>query len=299
MPIHDRLPRHRQRRRRAVVRARGRRQRRRARRHEAQRRRVEHEVRPGRHRRGAQRGGLVRRRTSTTRCAPGAGLCHERAVEVCVKEGPARIRHAPRHRRALRHAPRAAPATDDDLDLHLEGGHSARRVAHAADMTGREVERALLEAVGAARRAFACSRATPRSTSSRSPSTAAPRCAPAPTCSTRRAARSSRSWRARSSSRSGGAGKVYLYTTNPDVATGDGVAMAYPRGRRDREHGVLPVSPDVPLPPAGEALSHHRGDARRGGGPPAARRHAVHEGARSRAATSRRATSSRAPSTSR
>ena len=40
-----------------------------------------------------------------------------------------------------------AKPDETDLDLHLEGGHSARRVAHAADMTGREVERALLEAV--------------------------------------------------------------------------------------------------------------------------------------------------------
>ena len=36
-----------------------------------------------------------------------------------------------------------------DLDLHLEGGHSARRIVHAGDMTGREVERALIEAVNA------------------------------------------------------------------------------------------------------------------------------------------------------
>jgi len=72
----------------------------------------------------------------------GAGLCHELAVEVCVKEGPARIQ-------ALQdlgaHFDRAGG--DVDLDLHLEGGHSRRRVAHAADMTGREVERVLLEAV--------------------------------------------------------------------------------------------------------------------------------------------------------
>src|SRR5437867_3477943 len=43
----------------------------------------------------------------------------------------------------------AAAHGDVDLDLHLEGGHSARRIAHAKDMTGREVERALLEAVAA------------------------------------------------------------------------------------------------------------------------------------------------------
>ncbi len=36
-----------------------------------------------------------------------------------------------------------------------------------------------------------------------------------------------------------------------------------PRGRDDREHGVLPVPPDVPLPPAGEELPHQRGAARR------------------------------------
>ena len=74
----------------------------------------------------------------------GAGLCHERAVEVCVKDGPARIGMLERYgarfdRRQIRgeDAPR--------LDLHLEGAHRARRIAHVRDMTGREVERALLD----------------------------------------------------------------------------------------------------------------------------------------------------------
>ena len=77
----------------------------------------------------------------------GAGLCHEIVVDLCVKEGPARIRML---RDIGARFDRAEGATegDADLDLHLEGGHSAlRRVAHVADATGREVERALLEAV--------------------------------------------------------------------------------------------------------------------------------------------------------
>src|SRR5258708_33182954 len=75
----------------------------------------------------------------------GLGLCHERAVEVCVKDGPSRIKML---RDVGAKFDRAGDAKDDaDLDLHLEGGHRARRVAHAADMTGREVEGALLAAV--------------------------------------------------------------------------------------------------------------------------------------------------------
>src|SRR5579864_7291617 len=76
----------------------------------------------------------------------GAGLCHELAVEVCVKEGPERVRKL-QEIGARFDLASAASHGDKDLDLHLEGGHSARRVAHAADMTGREVERALLDAV--------------------------------------------------------------------------------------------------------------------------------------------------------
>src|SRR5258708_11658611 len=66
----------------------------------------------------------------------GGGLCHERAVEVCVKEGPARIKTL---RDLGAKFDRAGDAKDDaDLDLHLEGGHRARRVAPAPDMTRRQ-----------------------------------------------------------------------------------------------------------------------------------------------------------------
>ena len=98
----------------------------------------------------------------------------------------------------------------------------------------------------------------------------------------------------------GGAGKVYLYTTNPDVATGDGVAMAYRAGRRDREHGVLPVPPHLPLPPARRAR-FLISEALRGEGAilRLARRDGVHGATTTRARSSRRATSWPARSTSR
>jgi L-aspartate oxidase len=157
----------------------------------------------------------------------GAGLCHERAVEVCVKEGPGRIKML---RDLGARFDQAEGATDDaDLDLHLEGGHSARRVAHAADTTGREVERALLEATARSARVRileghtavdliilgkyggpeVCVGAFVLDETSGKVITILARAVVLAT---------------------GGAGKVYLYTTNPDVATGDGIAMAFRAG---------------------------------------------------------------------
>ena len=70
----------------------------------------------------------------------GAGLCDPAIVEIVVTEGPQRVREL----MAL-----GAEFTRHGGDLHLgrEGGHSVNRIVHAADATGREVERALLSAV--------------------------------------------------------------------------------------------------------------------------------------------------------
>src|SRR5882672_10526186 len=77
----------------------------------------------------------------------GAGLCREEVVRTIVQEGPARIAELIElgMRFSERDIPSAAGARE--LDLAREGGHSKRRILHAKDVTGREIERALLSAV--------------------------------------------------------------------------------------------------------------------------------------------------------
>jgi len=161
----------------------------------------------------------------------GAGLCHERVVELCVKEGPARIAML---RAVGAQFDRAAGTHDDEnnlapLDLHLEGGHSARRVAHAGDMTGREVERALLDAIAAKPRVRVLEEHMAIDLITLAKYGGPETCAGAYVLDVGEGKVHTILARATVLA-TGGAGKVYLYTTNPDVATGDGVAMAYRAG---------------------------------------------------------------------
>ncbi|MCC6897338.1 MAG: FAD-dependent oxidoreductase, partial [Polyangiaceae bacterium] len=68
----------------------------------------------------------------------GAGLCHDLAVELCVKEGPAAIRQL------IDYGVPFSRNEHGELDRGRDGGHTARRVAHAGDIPGREIERTLL-----------------------------------------------------------------------------------------------------------------------------------------------------------
>ena len=83
----------------------------------------------------------------------GAGLCREDVVRTIVSEGPALVRELVElgvkftEKEAQNRGRNAAPTRD--FDLGREGGHSRRRVLHAGDITGREIERALLAAVAA------------------------------------------------------------------------------------------------------------------------------------------------------
>jgi L-aspartate oxidase len=158
----------------------------------------------------------------------GAGLCHDRAVEVCVREGPARIK-ALRDIGARFDLAEGTAKEDADFDLHLEGGHSARRVAHAADMTGREVERALLEAVARSPRVRLLEGHTAIDLIPRAKYGGPEVCCGAYVLDESSGKVITILARAVVLA-TGGAGKVYLYTSNPDVATGDGIAMAYRAG---------------------------------------------------------------------
>src|SRR5215471_4475542 len=79
----------------------------------------------------------------------GAGLCNEQVVRTIVQEGPARI--AELIELGMQFSEREIPLShgERELDLGKEGGHSKRRILHAKDVTGREIERALLAAVAA------------------------------------------------------------------------------------------------------------------------------------------------------
>jgi L-aspartate oxidase len=157
----------------------------------------------------------------------GAGLCKTDIVALCVRDAPERIREL------IALGTRFSRSKDDTTgagyDLTREGGHSARRVIHAGDITGREVERALLAAAEANPRItfFEQHMAVDLITLSKfgGPDV----CVGAYVLDKKTGEVHTVLGRAVVLA-TGGAGKVYLYTSNPDVATGDGIAMAYRAG---------------------------------------------------------------------
>lgn len=161
----------------------------------------------------------------------GAGLCREDVVRSILSEGPARIRELIELGARFDGHPDPEHPGEVSLDLTREGGHSRRRVLHAKDATGAEIERALLKAVAAEERirVFENHVAVDLVTTSKLGLGGSPRCVGAYVLD--RATQRVTAFAARTVVlATGGCGKVYLYTTNPDIATGDGVAMAYRAG---------------------------------------------------------------------
>ncbi|HOO00135.1 MAG TPA: L-aspartate oxidase [Syntrophales bacterium] len=161
----------------------------------------------------------------------GAGLSHPEVVEFVVKEGPARIEELVRWGVEFT---RAEIEVGHTYDLGREGGHSHRRVLHAGDLTGREIERALTEKVSRMKTVhvyenFIAIDLILSSSLKDQQGTERPRCLGAYVYDYHQNV--VHTFRARFVVlASGGCGKVYLVTTNPDIATGDGIAMAYRAG---------------------------------------------------------------------
>ena len=163
----------------------------------------------------------------------GAGLCRRETVDLTAREARDRVEELIE----LGVAFDRRDTHPDEYDLHREGGHSARRILHAKDLTGAEIMRALLAQVDEhpdivvqehwmavdlvtegwlARRRGELPPTPDRVVGAYVLNTASGQ---VETVSARVVALCA-----------GGAGKVYLYTSNPDTASGDGVAMAYRAG---------------------------------------------------------------------
>jgi L-aspartate oxidase len=159
----------------------------------------------------------------------GAGLCDETMVRAIVTEGPARIQEL--RELGVHFDERELEDGEREFDLGREGGHSKRRVLHARDVTGREIERALLEDIERNENITLLENhmAVDLITAGKLGYTTEDRCLGVyvldEAAGDVEAIRSDRVVLA-----TGGCGKVYLYTTNPGIATGDGVAMAWRAG---------------------------------------------------------------------
>lgn len=158
----------------------------------------------------------------------GAGLCRESVVRTVVERGPDSIRWLRSEGMAFTQTP---PTGDSELHLTREGGHSHRRVAHAADATGRELENTLVGRVQSHPniRVFEDHIAVDLVT--RRGEKGDKQCSGAYLLDLKNDSVVSVAAKFVVLA-TGGASKVYLYTSNPDVATGDGIAMAWRAGCR-------------------------------------------------------------------
>ncbi len=156
----------------------------------------------------------------------GAGLCDRTAVETIVRDGPDAVRDLIAFGANFT---RIEGGGEDEYDLGREGGHSHRRVLHAQDLTGREIMRALGEAARARPNIRVLENHVAVDLLIARTAGGAAQCWGA--YALEKSSRSVRKIVARTTLlATGGAGKVYLYTTNPEIASGDGVAIAYRAG---------------------------------------------------------------------
>ena len=151
--------------------------------------------------------------------AAGDGLCDERAVAVLVEDGPRYVRELMAWGAGFDRRPDGTP------DLALEAAHSARRVLHARDATGREIGRTLWERVSPMSNVRIHPHARAVALLVEGGACVGVEFLQGDGAGTRASARARCTLLA-----TGGAGQVFSETTNPPVATGDGVAIAWRAG---------------------------------------------------------------------
>ncbi len=188
--------------------------------------------------------------------AAGDGLSLPAAVRILVEEGPRLVQEVLIERLGVPFD----RETDGRLAHGLEGGHSCPRILHVGDATGRAVAQALLSAL----RQLPNVRIVPSATAvdlitfphhARDPLTVYEpiTCHGAYVFEQRR--RAVRRYLAGATVlATGGLGRIYRYTTNPEGARGDGLAMAYRAGARVINAEYVQFHPTVLALPGGEGF---------------------------------------------
>lgn len=162
--------------------------------------------------------------------AAGAGLCKKEAVELIVKEGPNEIN------KLIELGTQFSLTQNGRLDLAREGGHSRNRIVHAKDLTGKEIERALLNKINEIKNIhllenhFAIDLITEHHLGNFTKSNNSKiHCWGAYVYDVKAGVVHTFISKVTLIA-TGGLGQAYLHTTNPSIATGDGFAMAYRAG---------------------------------------------------------------------
>ena len=169
----------------------------------------------------------------------GAGLCHRDVVEAIVRDGTARVQEL-----AKLGVNFDKDGPNDEYQLGLEGGHSARRVLHVKDHTGRDIEKTLVKKTLSSSNISIFENHMAVNLCVKENRVIGAYVLDKKTNEVERFIAKI------TVLATGGAGRVFLYTSNPDIATGDGIAMAFRAGATVMNMELVQFHPTL--------LFHHR-----------------------------------------